>query len=130
MKYYQPSPSFSVLWGLLGLWILLGGLFFSLSLGGSPFWSIFFAAAILMVLYPLISGKGNRKKEYTAAELIQRGILMMLILCISGIMAYFLDSIRPYVIFHMIGMVVLLGLVGLQLHKAEKEEGHASGIEQ
>jgi heme A synthase len=123
MKSYKVTNLFTTLWGLVGLWILLGGLFFSLQIGRRVFGGIFFTAATFLIIYLLISGKARRKQEYAAAELIQRGILMLLILTISGVMAYFLGSMRPYLIVHMAGVVVLLSLMGFRLFKAEKKEG-------
>ena len=118
MKSYKVTDLFITLWGILGLWILLGGLMFSIFAGKSMIGGVFFSVASLIFIYLLISGKSERKLEYTIWELAARGLMIILVLVVSSILLTFIGSIRPYLIVYMGVIIILLLLMVAQLSKS------------
>jgi hypothetical protein len=120
VKSYKVTKSFSILWGLMGIWILLGGTIFSLFIANNPFWGFLSLTLLVAIIYLLASGRATEKKDYSGLELTQRGILLLAIVAPPSVMAIYLGGARPYLIPYVVGIVILFVLMILELRKAEK----------
>lgn len=120
MKSYRVSKSYTIFWGLTGLWILLGGTIFSLFSTSKLVSGFLFIVGLFVAIYLLVTGRATKKREYSELELTQRGILLLMIIILPSVIAFYRVAARPYLIPFVAVIVILLVLMVLELRKAER----------